>query len=153
MKGVPDYGSDVGGEPENQDESLKDIITAMRSEFRAVGRKFDAFETNLGTTQQQVEKLSEQMTKAVDPQKTYQIEARAAAEKTNSEITAIQAAQEKLYLTQTKSLQQLKDQVLKELHDKVGCPGPPQGTQHMTDVEDNNEGEWVRIAKANPKVL
>lgn len=66
MSGVPDYND--GGTEEEDIMSLKEMISAMRSEFRVVSKKVDSFEHKLSRTQENVEQLSEQLETAAEDQ-------------------------------------------------------------------------------------
>lgn len=85
---VPSYDEDGEDDVEKAEEkSIRDMIMAMRTEFRSVGRKVDAFEKTLGSTKNKVERLTTQV--------------------------------RKIERKQEDTLQQLKQQILKELDDKV----------------------------------
>lgn len=51
----------------------------MRSEFRQVGKKVDAFDQNIGSTKLQVGNLADKMAKAAMKQQKYRNGAREAA--------------------------------------------------------------------------
>lgn len=131
LKGVPEYADTDDGH-DGQEDSLKNLIKSLRADFQAVGRKVDAVEKNLGTTQTKEDGLVGQINEVTEGQETFREETRAAAKKTTSAIKRLQEAQNKIEAKQDQALNKLQAQVLKEPDDKVGSmtnqqnhPNPP----------------------------
>lgn len=62
---VPIYGDGgTDGGTEEQEESIKDILLAIKTEFRTMGRKVESFEGKLGETQGKVDELAGQLNSA-----------------------------------------------------------------------------------------
>lgn len=149
-KGVPEYDDD--GKSEDQDGSIKDIIQAIRADFKAVSRKVDAFETNLGSTKNEVKQLADQVKKETDDQATYREKARIAASQTTAAIVEVKPAQQNIETNQAQALQKLQQKVLQELDNRN------QSTVNLIEPKNTTEGgtaeesEWVRRARIKPQV-
>lgn len=147
MHGVPIYED---GTAEEQDMSVKDMLTAMRSEFRTIGKKVATFETKLGATQNNMLELSNKMEDVASNQEKYRCEAREAETRTNAELAGMKEAQVKLEAGQAIGLRQLQQQVLQEVNEKIQLAhqfenGHGTQKQGRSVTED---GDWVKKAKA-----
>lgn len=145
---VPDY-DDCGEEEEEKQEegSIREIIMVISTEFRTVGKKVDAFEKKLDSTQNKVERLTGQVTDETELHKTYRQEARTAIAQKNAAIEELKEAQNKIEKKQEESLQQIQQQVLKELDDKSQDRNQPNGLEHSDNDRSGVNSEWVRRAK------
>lgn len=151
MNGVPNYDT---GEEDNggrESESIKAMITAMRSEFRTVGIKVDAFEKHLNTTQSKVDRLAGQMTEASKQQNTFQKEARAVSAKTDAAIDNLKTVPEELTKDQENVLQQLQKQVLQELDDKNLSVNLQENGAQAVRTNNNAHSEWIERARQQPQ--
>lgn len=110
VAGVPVYDD---GDGEENEMSLKEMLTAMRLEFRMVGRKFDSFEKNLGATQENVADLSTKMETAATNQDKNRREARAAASSAKKDLEEVKTTQRNMETKKAESLHQLQLQILK----------------------------------------
>lgn len=151
LKDVPNYVPDTDDGGENQDGSLRNLIMSLRADFQMVGRKVDAVQKNLGATQNKVEELVVQMNDAAEEQVKFREETRATAKKTTSAIKKVQEAQRNLEAKQEQALQQLRQQVLKELDDKTGRVNNQQDHPIPPSRRNAPNSEWLRRATERPQ--
>lgn len=116
-----------------------------------VGKKVDAFERNLVSTQSKMERMVVKMNEAAVEQETYREEARAAAKETNSAIEKLQEAQNKLEAKQEEAVLQLQKKVLKELGGKTGGAYEQQTSAITANESNATNSEWIRRAKEIPQ--
>lgn len=149
---VPNYVSDADDQEGEEDEiSLKDMLTAMRKEFRSVGKKVDAMEKNLGNTHQDVKNLAGQVKAATVDDDAYKKEARASARNTDAEIQTIRSAQDNFEANRKYALQQLQSQVLSELEEKYSTEIQQRDIPADTAGANEMFNEWVTKERSQPQ--
>lgn len=123
----------------------------MRAEFRSEGRKVDAFDKNLGSTQRQFEELTVQITNDEEENKKNRPESREATAQTNEAIEAIKVTQAKIEPRQAQALQQLQKQVLQELDERGRQETNGERQPQWRGDNTGARSEWVTRARAQPQ--
>lgn len=130
---------------EDQDVSLKNLLLSMQEQMTKVSQKVGGFEKQLSESREDMSQMADKIEAVKSQQEVAREEARKEALSTKHSLQEVRDINEHLAKEQTKALQKIQEQVLREVQGNI-LGAQPNGPMDL-EKESNETGEWARKAR------